>query len=110
MESSSSPSSRVFGSVEFVKPSPDPAWRSVRNSSNKEGAVVFGFALKMAAQGVGSTGPVTGDYPSAEGLHLIQAIRGCSSGGMRRRLVLGRLLRRDPEDFDVISSLCWVFL
>ena len=81
VESSPSPSSRVFGSVGFGFPSPVSAWRSSRRSELLKMEVVFDLAMKMVARGVGSLEPATGDFPSAEGLLSIQAIKECSGGG-----------------------------
>jgi hypothetical protein len=81
VELSSSPSSRIRGSVEFVKPSPAAAWRSSRSSKNKEKEVMRSPAMEVGCGGVSSQELATGDFPSAEGLHLIQAIKGCSGGG-----------------------------
>ena len=81
VESPSSPSSQVRGSGEFVLPSPASVWRSIRSLMNKEEELVIRLAVKMAVRGVGSLEPASGDFPSAEGLRPIQAIKGCSGGG-----------------------------
>ena len=81
-ELSPSPSSRIFGSLEFVCPSPALAWRPRRiPSNNKKKEFVFGLTMKMMDRGVGSQEPATGDFPSAEGLLLIQAIKRRNGGG-----------------------------
>ena len=81
VEASSSPSSQLFGSVELVTPSPASAWRSSRSSLNKKEERMLNLAMKMVVRGVGSLEPATGDFPSAEGLGLNQAIEGHSGGG-----------------------------
>jgi hypothetical protein len=80
-ELSPSPSSRFSGSVEFLSPSPALAWRSRRIPLNKKKELMFGFAMKMMDRGVGSQEPATGDFPSAEGLLLFQAIKRRNGGG-----------------------------
>jgi hypothetical protein len=75
------PNSRFFGSVMFVKPYPAMAWRLGRNLFNKEKDVIWSFAMEMLGCGVGSQELETGDFPSAEGMYLIQAIKRYSGSG-----------------------------
>ena len=65
----------------FLKPSPATVWRPGRILFNKEKAVSWSPAMEMEGRGVSSSELATGDFPSAEGRHLIQAIKGCSGGG-----------------------------
>ena len=81
VELSTSPSSWVFGSVELGSPSPATAWRLRRIFELNKEEVRCGFAVKMLGYGVGSLEPATGDFPSAQGVLLIQAIEGSNGGG-----------------------------
>jgi hypothetical protein len=54
VKSSSSPSSRVFGSVKLVSPSPALAWRSGRIVMKQKKEVIWSLAMEMMAYGVGS--------------------------------------------------------
>ena len=81
VESSSSLSSLDLRSGEFVAPSPASAWRSRQISSNKKKEVMLLLAVKMVVRDVSSLELATGDFPSVEGLRLIQAIKGRSGGG-----------------------------
>ena len=74
-------SSRVFGSDEFLKPSPASAWRRRRDLFNKEEAEVWRSAMETQGGGVGSQELATGDFPTVEGLYLIQAIKRYGGGG-----------------------------
>jgi hypothetical protein len=42
---------------------------------------MFGFTMKMMDRGVGSQEPAIGNFPSAEGLLLFQAIKRRNGGG-----------------------------
>lgn len=75
------PSLRLLGVAVLVKPSPAPVWRPSRNLFNKEEAVSWSLAMKMEGRGVSSSELATGDFPSAEGLYLIQAIKRYGGGG-----------------------------
>jgi hypothetical protein len=75
-----SPGSRISGCVELVFPSPALAWRSGRIVMKQKKEVIWSLAMEMMACGVGSQEPATGDFPSAKGLHLYEAIEGCSGG------------------------------
>ena len=81
VELSTSPSSWVFGSVELGSPSPATAWRLRRIFELNKEEVRCGLAVKMLGYGVGSLEPATGDFPSAQGVLLIQAIEGSNGGG-----------------------------
>jgi hypothetical protein len=54
VKSSSSPSSRVFGSVKLVSPSPALAWRSGRIMMKQKKELIWSLAMEMMAYGVGS--------------------------------------------------------
>ena len=73
--------SRIHGSGEFGSPLPAMAWRLRRFLQPNKMEVVCSFAVKMMVHGVGSSEPATGDFPSAEGVLLIQAIERSNSGG-----------------------------
>ena len=75
------PSSQIFGSAVLIKPSPAMAWRPGRNLLNKEKTLLRSFVLEMQGRGVSSQELATGDFPSAEGLYLIQAIKRYGGGG-----------------------------
>jgi hypothetical protein len=47
----------------------------------KDEEVMWSLATKMVVRGVRSQELATSDFPPAEGLYLIQAIKGCSGGG-----------------------------
>jgi hypothetical protein len=81
VEIPSFPSSRVYGSVEFVKPYPASLWRPARNLLNKEKEKKWSLAMKMESRGVSSLELATGDFPAAEGLYLFQAIERYGGGG-----------------------------
>jgi hypothetical protein len=100
VESSPSPSSQVLGSIEFVNPSPALVWQSIRSSLKKE-EVMWCLAMEMVVQGVGSLELATGDFPSTEGMYLIQAIKGPP---LRHRRHLVHHRHRDLEGFGVIFS------
>jgi hypothetical protein len=70
----------VSGSVEFGSPSPAMAWRLRWILKNKE-EMLSGFAVVMEGHGVGSSEPASGDFPSAEGVLLVQAIERSNGGG-----------------------------
>jgi hypothetical protein len=80
VELSSSPSSRIRGSVELVKPSPAAAWRPGRFVLNKEKEMKWSLAMEMEGRGVSSLELASGDFPAAEGLYLIQAIERYGGG------------------------------
>jgi hypothetical protein len=71
----------VSGSVEFGSPSPAMAWRLRWILKTNKVEVMCGLAVKMCGHGVGSLEPATGDFPSAEGVLLIQAIERSNGGG-----------------------------
>jgi hypothetical protein len=81
VELSSSPSSRIRGSVELVKPSPAAAWRPGRFVLNKEKEMKWSLAMEMEGRGVSFQELASGDFPAAEGLYLIQAIKRYGGGG-----------------------------
>jgi hypothetical protein len=65
--------------------------------------------MELGCGGVSSQELATGDFPSAEGLRPIQAIKGPAAAA-RHRLHQARLLHRDPGVFSVFLPLFWVFL
>jgi hypothetical protein len=65
----------------FLKPSPAMVWRPGRFLFNKEEAACWSPAMEMEGRGVSSSELATGDFPFAEGLHLVQVIKRCGDGG-----------------------------
>jgi hypothetical protein len=81
VELSSSWSLRIRGSVELLKPSPALAWRLGRFVLDMEKEMERSLAMEMEGRGVSSQELVSGDFPAAEGLYLIQAIKRYGAGG-----------------------------
>jgi hypothetical protein len=57
------------------------AWPTSRSSCNKKKVEMRSLAMAMVDRGVGSQELATGDFPSAEGSCLIQAIKEHGGGG-----------------------------
>ena len=92
----SSGSSPVSGSGEFSDPSPDRSSGSIWIANKKMEVVVWIITVKTMAQGAGLSGPLSGDFPSAEGL-LPNPSQKRSSGGGAPPARPGRRRHRDLE-------------
>lgn len=91
-----SPCSWFVGTTVRVCPSPDLHRRRIRVSKLKKKMVGRSFATALAFQGAGSSDPLTGDFPAAEGLAPYQGVkRSSGSGAPPARSVRRR--GRDPE-------------
>jgi hypothetical protein len=75
VEVRSSSSSRVFGCGEFVVPSPESAWRSIRNKMLQTEAAIWSCAKTGGGAGCRLSGVVVRRLPVRGGAVSIQAIR-----------------------------------
>lgn len=108
-ECSSSPCSWFVGTTVRVKPSPDLHRRRIRVLMLKMKMVWRSFAMTTAFQGAGSSDPLSGDFPAAEGLAPNQGVkRSSGSGAPPARSVRRR--GRDPEGPVCNFHFFWIFL
>jgi hypothetical protein len=77
----------VLGFVKLGKSSPDLGSWQIRRLKKKVDMVV-NFATDSMALGVGSLGPVTGDFPTVEGLLRQSKALSGAVAAVHRRLVL----------------------
>jgi hypothetical protein len=102
--------SEIYGSVEPFFPSPAMAWRTGRSSCNKKKVEMRSLAMAMVDRGVGSQEPATGDFPSAEGPCLIQAIKEHGGGGAPPAASRPSSSTTGPEGSFVIFFCFWTCL
>jgi hypothetical protein len=96
-ERSPSPCSWIVGTTVRVYPSPDLHRRRIQVSKLEKKMVGRSFATALAFQGAGSSDPLTGDFPAAEGLTPYQGVKrssGSSAPPARSDCRRGR----DPEE------------
>ena len=102
---STSLSSRVSESCDLLRPRPDPCRRRIWSSKYKWKMVMANFAMDLEIQGVGSSEPLSGDFPLAMGLApAFQGLRSSGRGAPPARSGLPR--GRDPEEEEEDGLLC----
>jgi hypothetical protein len=100
----------IYGFGEYLKPSPDRSSRSIWIVKSKMELVLLFVATVAAAWGAGSSEPVIGVFPSAEGLLPSQGMKWSSGGGANWSRPGARRRRRGSVVLICIFPLYWTYL
>ena len=102
--------SRLVGGVLRVSPAPETVRRRLRLFKISMELVALTKAASLAVQDGGSQEPRTVDFPSAWGLHPVQAISGGVAAARRRSVLECEDEAGILKGLSVIVGLFWVFL